>query len=51
MIVIGVILLIVGFVINFPIIWILGIIAVVAGLALMAAGALGHAVGGRRYWY
>ncbi|WP_188309454.1 DUF6131 family protein [Streptomyces sp. CBMA123] len=51
MIVLGVILLIVGFVIGFPILWTIGIILVAIGLVLWVAGSLGHAVGGRRHYY
>lgn len=51
MIALGVVLLIVGFIIKIPILWTLGVIAVVIGLVLVLAGALGREVGGRRYWY
>ena len=51
MIVIGAILLVIGFVLKIPILWTLGIIALAVGVVLMVAGALGHAVGGRRHWY
>ncbi len=51
MIVLGVILLIVGFVFKIAIVWTLGIIALVIGLILLALGSLGHAIGGRRHYY
>ncbi|MFZ2510815.1 MAG: hypothetical protein WAW85_06970 [Gordonia sp. (in: high G+C Gram-positive bacteria)] len=51
MITLGVALLIIGFIIKIPIIWTLGVIAVVIGLVLVLAGVLGREVGGRRYWY
>lgn len=51
MIVLGVILLIVGFVIGIPILWTIGVILLLVGLVLWVAGALGHAVGGRRHYY
>ncbi|MFJ4184250.1 DUF6131 family protein [Kitasatospora sp. NPDC089509] len=51
MIVLGVILLIVGFVIGFPILWTIGMILVVIGLVLWVAGAVGHTVGGRRHYF
>ncbi|GAA4830534.1 hypothetical protein GCM10023235_00650 [Kitasatospora terrestris] len=50
-IVLGVILLIIGFVTGISILWTIGIILAVIGLILWVAGALGHAVGGRRHYY
>jgi len=51
MIILGVVLLIVGFLAGIPIIWTLGIIALVIGLILAIVGASGRAVGGRaHYW-
>jgi uncharacterized membrane protein HdeD (DUF308 family) len=51
MIILGVILLIIGFVAKIAIIWTLGIIAVVVGAILALLGTVGHAVGGRRHYY
>ncbi|MFJ6619691.1 DUF6131 family protein [Kitasatospora sp. NPDC091335] len=51
MIVLGVILLIIGFVTGFSILWTIGLVLTVIGLVLWVAGALGHAVGGRRHYY
>ncbi len=51
MIILGVILMILGFVAAIPILWTVGIILVVIGLALALLGAMGHAVGGRRHYY
>ncbi len=51
MIVLGIILLIVGFLLKIAIVWTLGIIALVVGLILMLLGAVGHAVGGRRHYW
>ena len=51
MITLGVILLILGFVLNIGILWSLGIILVVIGAVLWAFGAAGRGVGGRvHYW-
>jgi hypothetical protein len=51
MIILGVVLLIVGFLTGIPIIWTLGIIALVVGVILAIIGASGRAVGGRaHYW-
>ncbi|MEO6501155.1 MAG: DUF6131 family protein [Jatrophihabitantaceae bacterium] len=51
MIVLGIILLIIGFLTNITILWTLGIILLVIGLILAVAGSAGRAVGGRRHWY
>lgn len=51
MIILGVILLILGFVFSIPILWTIGIILVVVGVILMILGATGRAIAGRRYWY
>ncbi|WP_094191845.1 DUF6131 family protein [Streptomyces katrae] len=51
MIILGVILLIVGFLTGISIIWTIGVILVVIGLVLWVLGAVGHAGGGRRHYY
>jgi hypothetical protein len=51
MIVLGVILLLIGFLFSIPIIWTLGIIAVVIGAVLALVGVAGHEIGGRRHYY
>ena len=51
MIILGVILLIIGFITGIAIIWTIGIIALVIGLVLALLGAVGHAVGGRRHYW
>ncbi|MDY0816420.1 DUF6131 family protein [Kitasatospora purpeofusca] len=51
MIVLGVILLIIGFLTGISILWTIGIVLLVVGVVLWIAGALGHAVGGRRHYY
>lgn len=51
MIVLGVILLIIGFVAAIHIIWILGIIVLVIGAVLAIAGATGREIGGRKHWF
>jgi hypothetical protein len=50
-IVVGLILLILGFLLSIPILWTLGIIVLVVGLILMLLGGTGRAVGGRRHYY
>jgi uncharacterized membrane protein HdeD (DUF308 family) len=51
MIILGIILLIIGFVAAIHIIWILGIVALVIGAVFAIAGVLGHEIGGRRHIY
>ncbi|MGI8869056.1 MAG: hypothetical protein ACR2F6_09450 [Mycobacteriales bacterium] len=51
MIILGVVLLLIGFFAKIAILWIIGIIVLVIGAALVVSGAVGREIGGRRYWY
>ena len=51
MILLGIILLVLGFVLTVHILWILGIVVLVVGLILALLGATGRAVGGRRHYF
>jgi hypothetical protein len=51
MIILGIILLIVGFVFKISILWTIGIVLIVIGAVLWILGSMGHAVGGRRHYY
>jgi uncharacterized membrane protein HdeD (DUF308 family) len=51
MIILGIILLIIGFVAKIAIVWTIGIIALVVGLILLLLGSMGRAVGGRRHYW
>ncbi len=51
MIILGIILLVIGFIAKIAILWSIGIILVVVGLILMVLGFMGRAVGGRRHYY
>ncbi|MEZ0362209.1 MULTISPECIES: DUF6131 family protein [Mycobacterium] len=51
MIGLGVILLILGFVFNIPVLWTIGIILLVVGAVFWILGSIGRPVAGRRYWY
>ncbi|MEW2413004.1 DUF6131 family protein [Streptomyces sp. NPDC046866] len=51
MIILGLILLILGFVFGISILWTIGVILLVIGLILWVLGAMGHAVGGRKHYY
>jgi hypothetical protein len=50
-IVLGIILMVVGYFIHIPILWTIGIILLVVGLILLVLGRTGRAVGGRRHWF
>jgi uncharacterized membrane protein len=51
MIVLGIILLVLGFLLKISILWTIGIIILVVGLIFLVLGATGRAVGGRKYWF
>jgi Family of unknown function (DUF6131) len=51
MIILGIILLIVGFVAKIAILWTIGIVVLLVGLILALLGSVGHAVGGRRHYW
>lgn len=51
LIVLGVILLVCGFVFGIHLLWQIGIAVLVIGLILLVLGMTGHAIGGRRHYY
>jgi Family of unknown function (DUF6131) len=51
MIVLGLILLIVGYLLHISILWTIGIIVLIVGIIFLVLGQMGRAVGGRKYWY
>ncbi|MCE4942159.1 MULTISPECIES: DUF6131 family protein [Streptomyces] len=51
MVILGVVLLIVGFLTGISVLWTIGIILLVIGAVLWLLGAVGHAVGGRRHYW
>jgi hypothetical protein len=51
MIILGLILLVVGFLLKIAILWTIGIIVLVIGLILLLLGMAGHAVGSRRHYW
>lgn len=51
MIILGIILLVVGFLTGIGILWTIGIILAVIGAILWILGALGHAVAYRKHYY
>ena len=51
MIILGLILLLIGFLAHIAIVWTIGIIVLVVGVILAVLGTVGHAVGGRRHYF
>ena len=51
MIVLGVVLLILGFVFGVHLLWVLGVVLLVIGAVLWALGSVGRPVAGRRHCY
>jgi hypothetical protein len=51
MIILGIVLLIIGFIAKVAILWTIGIILAVVGAGLVVLGSMGRAVGGRRHYY
>ncbi|MEU2074331.1 MULTISPECIES: DUF6131 family protein [unclassified Streptomyces] len=51
MILVGVILLVIGFVTGISILWTIGLVLLLIGAVLWTLGAVGHAVGGRRHYW
>ncbi|MGI8591393.1 MAG: DUF6131 family protein [Nakamurella sp.] len=51
MIILGLILLVVGFIAKISILWTIGIILIVIGAILAVLGATGRAIGGRKHWF
>lgn len=51
MIVLGIILLLVGFIAKIGILTTIGIILIVVGAVLFVLGSTGRAIGGRKHWY
>jgi hypothetical protein len=50
-IVLGLILLLLGALLDIPILWTLGIVLLVVGAVLFLLGSMGRAVGGRRHYW
>lgn len=51
MITLGVILLILGLLLDIGILWTIGVVLLVVGAILYILGAMGRAVGGRRHYW
>jgi hypothetical protein len=50
MIVLGLVLMLIGFIAGIPILWSLGILLAVIGLVLMVLGKAGRGIDGRRHY-
>jgi hypothetical protein len=50
-IVLGLILLVLGFVLGIGILWTIGVILLVVGVIFWILGSMGRAVGGRRHYW
>jgi hypothetical protein len=50
-IVLGAVLLVIGFIAKISILWTIGIILLVVGAVLAIVGSTGRKVGGRRHWF
>ncbi len=51
MIILGVVLMLIGFIAAIPILWSVGIVIAVIGVVLMLVGMGGREIGGRRHYY
>ena len=51
MIILGLILLLVGFLAKIAIVWTIGIVVLVLGLILLILGSIGRGIGGRRHYW
>lgn len=51
MIILGLVLLLLGFLLHVSVLWTIGIIVLVVGLVLALLGATGRAVAGRRHYW
>jgi hypothetical protein len=51
MIILGLILLLVGFLAKIAIVWTIGIIVLALGLILLILGSIGRGIGGRRHYW
>lgn len=51
MIILGIVLLVAGFLLKIQILWAIGIVVLIIGLVLLVLGSMGRTVGGRRHYY
>ena len=51
MLILGIILLILGFILGIPVLWTIGVILALIGAVLWVLGAFDHPVAGRRHFW
>jgi hypothetical protein len=51
MIILGLILLLIGFLAHIAIVWTIGIIVLALGLIMLLLGSIGRGIGGRRHYW
>lgn len=51
MIILGLVLLVLGFLLKISILWTIGIILLIIGAVLYIAGSMGRSVGGRKHYW
>jgi hypothetical protein len=51
MLILGVILMVLGFILGIPVLWTIGVILAAIGLIFWILGAAGRPVNGRRWYY
>jgi hypothetical protein len=51
MIILGIVLLVAGFLLKISILWTIGLVLVVVGAILAILGGTGRAIGGRRHYF
>jgi hypothetical protein len=51
MIILGLVLMLIGFIAKIPILWSVGILVALVGVVLMLLGMAGRQIGGRRHYY
>ena len=51
MIILGIVLMLIGFLLGVPILWTLGVIIMIVGVVLWLLGSMGRQVGGRRHYF
>ena len=51
MIIVGIVLLVIGFIAKIAILWAIGVVVLIIGLVLLILGAVGREVGGRKHYF
>ncbi len=51
MIILGLVLLVIGFIVKIAILWTIGIVLLVIGLILALLGSIGRGIAGRRHYW